>query len=40
METKINEKDKILRWVEAFYINGLNINPLKKLHVKDYMEYL
>ena len=34
MKNKINENDEILRWVEAFHTNGLNINPLRKLYVK------
>ena len=30
----------MLRWIEAFQFKGFNINILKKLSIKDYLENL
>ena len=30
----------MLCWIEAFHSKGLNINPLRKLPVKDYLVFL
>ena len=36
----INENGEMLLWIEALHSKGLNINPLRKLSVNNYSEYL